>query len=171
MDPSFTISPATAPARTLFEDILSVLIGCQYPPAKLMDIPNPSYPRPFTSPPTSRSATLLLSFPQEIIRLIFIHGASTLLPKPGASYNDSDVLDYYRKEYLCNASIVTSSWCVEAQLEMLYYTLCQSPEELQSLVIMLEKTGRIKHLKRLSWTASVNKDHRESSSDSSEKSD
>lgn len=156
MDSAEIVPQDTAPARTLLADVHPVLIECQYPPADLLELPIPSYRLPFTSTPSLQSATLLFSFPREGLRLIFIHGASTLVPKPGASYLDTVVLDHYSKGFLCNASLVTSSWCVEAQLEMVYCTLCQSPEALHSLVTMLEKTGRIKHLKRLSLTSEVN---------------
>lgn len=126
-------------------------ILAEYPSAWLLNVPNPPFRRLITPPPTSRSTTLLLSFPPEVLRLIFMHGASTLIPKPGATSRDSAVLDRHRKEYLCIASLVAPSWCVEAQLEILYYTLCKSLEDLDALVTTLERTGHVKHLKRLSW--------------------
>lgn len=47
--------------------------------------------------------------------------------------------------------MVTTSWSLEAQLELLTYTLCDSVEALESLVTMLEMTGRVKHIKCLTW--------------------
>lgn len=168
---------STSPRRTVLDPVRSaflpsyimssdpsdpVIRGCEYPPSDLLKVPNPAYCQPFISPPTSRSTALLLSFPQEILHLIFIHGASNLLPKPGASKDDIVILNYFRIQFLSNASLVTTSWCLEAQLEMLFYVLRRSVEAFERFVTMLEATGRVRHLKRLSWSCWTAMDQTES---------
>lgn len=132
-----------------FDSIFCDVMVDFYPPVGMLQVSNPSYRPPFISPPSFKSTALLLSLPSEILRQIFQHGASSLIPKPGASLRDMLTSNGYRKMYLCNASLVTTTWRIQAQLEYLSYVVCCSIKALDHLVTMLEGTGRIMSLNRL----------------------
>lgn len=116
---------------------------------------------------TSRSPTLLLSFPAEIIRLIFNLGANSFLPRLGFTMlSVYSRLHRERDSFLMNASLVHPLWKAQAQAELVTLVYCTGTARLLGMADFLEQSKQVHLLRTLGIDVSscrVRQEHSESS--------